>query len=250
MRIRTSEPRVKKAMALLLVPIFLVVLGFNNPILNAFSTDKNAKIYQGNATIIPESSTESIKGPLQDVQKDFNWEYATPESVGVSSEKIDSLIKLLEKKNTKKLLIIKNDKIISEWFAPGYEDSARQHYTASLSKALVGGMSLLVALSDKRIFPDEPACNYILPWKKDGKKQMITIRQLATHTSGLEDAEVSLAEQKKMKAQGLHKHMDLKGWKGHFWKKDHNPFSMQETARASVSFPAPDMNTAIPASAC
>ncbi len=54
-------------------------------------------------------------------------------------------------------------------------------------------------------------------------------RQLATHTSGLEDAEITPAELAKLRAEGFKindPHMDLPGWKGQFWRKDPDPFSV------------------------
>lgn len=189
-----------------------------------FRTNENIESYPDSTIKTNQLGVEIDPINGQKELKKFEWEYAKPESVGLSSKKIDSLIILHKKMKTKKLLIIKDDKIICEWYAPGSEDSVGQHYAASLSKALVGGMSLLVALNDQLIFPDAPACNYIIPWKQDDQKSKITIRQLASHTSGLEDAEVSLEEQKMMKSKGLHTHMDLKGWKGQFWKQEPDPF--------------------------
>ena len=155
---------------------------------------------------------------------EFRWQYATPESQGMSGRKLDNLAKDLEKKGTKKLLIIRNDKIVYEWHAKGWSDTTRNHYTASLAKALVGGLSLLSALDDDFIFLDAPACNYITAWKKDNIKSKITIRQLATHTSGIEDAEASPEQLKDIISKGLNHHMDLPGWKGQFWRQDPDPF--------------------------
>ena len=158
-------------------------------------------------------------------EADFQWEYATPESQGMSSSKLDSIVKNLAARGTKKLLVIRNDKIVCEWFAQGSEDPAR-HYSASLAKALVGGMSLLAAMDDGYIYPDEPACLLVPSWKNHHLKSKITIRHLATHTSGMEDAEALEEEQQKMTAKGLHPHMDLPGWKGQFWRQEPDPFSV------------------------
>ncbi|WP_257669482.1 serine hydrolase [Parapedobacter tibetensis] len=145
----------------------------------------------------------------------FQWEYASPESQGMSSEKLDKMSLTLAEKGTKKLLIIKNDKIVYEWFAEGWEGTVRSHYTASLAKALVGGMSLAAALDDGYLTLDQAACRYIPQWKDDYVKSKITIRQLATHTSGLMDAEGTGTD-----------HFDLPGWKGQFWLNDPDPFSV------------------------
>ena len=51
----------------------------------------------------------------------FKWEYADPESLGVSGRKLDSLADSLIASGTKKLLIIKGDKIICERYAEGLQ---------------------------------------------------------------------------------------------------------------------------------
>lgn len=132
----------------------------------------------------------------------------------------------LAEKGTKKLVIIKNDKIVYEWFAKGWEDSTRRHYTASLAKALVGGMSLAAALDDGYLTLDQPACRYISSWKDNYEKSKITIRQLATHTAGLMDAEGVGAN-----------HSDLPGWKGQFWRNEPDPFSISRDSVPLVSTP-------------
>ena len=74
---------------------------------------------------------------------------------GMSCAKIESLKLDLQRRGTKKLLIIKNDHIVCEWFDLGWKDSERNHYSASLAKALVGGISLMVALDDGLLHPME-----------------------------------------------------------------------------------------------
>lgn len=156
----------------------------------------------------------------------FRWEYASPESQGMSSGKLESMRLGLAEKGTKKLVIIKNDKIVYEWFAKGWEDSTRRHYTASLAKALVGGMSLAAALDDGYLTLDQPACRYISSWKDNYEKSKITIRQLATHTAGLMDAEGVGAN-----------YSDLPGWKGQFWRNEPDPFSISRDSVPLVSTP-------------
>jgi len=157
-------------------------------------------------------------------QANFEWETASPESESMSSEKLDSAKDTLATKGTNILLIIRNDKIVYEWYASGWKP-ARQHYTASLAKALVGGVSLMLALNDKLLSTDDPACKYIPEWKGDPQKSKITIRHLATHSSGIEDAE----------QDGI-PHFELPGWKGGFWKKDPDPFTLSRD-KAPIIFP-------------
>ena len=144
----------------------------------------------------------------------FMWKTAQPESQGFSVEKLKNLKESLAAKNTKALLIIRNDKIVLEWYAQNHGPT-KKHYTASLAKALVGGMSLLTALNDGLITPDEPASKYVPQWRSHPVKSRITIRHLATHSSGIEDAE-----------QDDIPHMKLPGWKGGFWRKDPDPFTL------------------------
>ena len=154
--------------------------------------------------IIVTSLCISVAGSCPGAE--FNWKTVRPESQGFSGQELDDLTKSLAAKNTKAVLVVRNDNIICEWYAKGHGPD-KKHYTASLAKALVGGMSLLVALNDGLIAPDEPACKYVPQWKADPIKRKITIRHLATHSSGVEDAE-----------QDDISHMELPGWKGGFWR--------------------------------
>jgi CubicO group peptidase (beta-lactamase class C family) len=86
---------------------------------------------------------------------------------------------------------------------------------ASAAKALVGGTSLLLAMADGRLRANEPASKYIPSWREHPQKSKITIRHLATHTSGLEDSSVP----------GI-AHPNEPGWKGRFWKREPDPFTI------------------------
>ncbi len=168
-------------------------------------------------------------------KKEFTWGHASPESMGMSAVKLEALKKDLLSKGTKKLLIIKDDKIICEAFAKGWADSVAVSGTASLAKALISGMSLNAAIADGYINADAPACLYIPAWKKSDIKSKITIRQLDTHTSGLEDSEGTDEQEAQLIKQKKDRHMDLPGWKGQFWRKDPDPFTLSRDS-AKVLF--------------
>src|SRR4051812_44174639 len=91
---------------------------------------------------------------------------ATPESQGMSSKKLDAMKGDLAARKTKALLVIRNDKIVYEWYAEGHSASAK-HYTASMAKAIVAGVAVGVALTDNRLALDDPAWKYIPQWKND-----------------------------------------------------------------------------------
>jgi len=144
----------------------------------------------------------------------FAWQTAPPQRLGLDKSKLDALRDELAARKSKALLVIRHDRIVYEWYADDHGPDKR-HYTASLAKALVGGMSLLVALNDGRLKPDDPAWKYIPAWKDDPKRSKITIRHLATHSSGIEDANIPDVA-----------HDQLPGWKGAFWRRDPDPFSI------------------------
>ncbi len=149
--------------------------------------------------------------------QNFEWQAASPESQGMSSQKLDKLRDSLARRNTKTFLVIRNDKIVYEWYSPNHS-ATRKHYTASMAKALVGGVCLAVAVSDGRIALDDKAAKYVPQWKDDPARSKIAIRHLGSHTSGIEDAE----------ADNL-PHDKLTGWKGDFWKQlavPNDPFSI------------------------
>ena len=137
----------------------------------------------------------------------FEWQSSDPESQGISRQELDSLQTSLADKNTKALLIICNDRIVWEWYAPGHSQT-KTHYSASMAKALVGGVALAVAISDDRIALDDRVSKFVPQWRNDPHKATITIRHLGSHTSGLADAE-----------DGDRPHEQLTGWQGDFWKR-------------------------------
>ncbi len=125
----------------------------------------------------------------------------------MDSVALESAWSVLKDRHTTDLLVIRHDRIVFERYATG-QGRTKPHGTASLAKALVGGVGLMVAMQDGRIRPEDLASRYVPQWRDDRTKREITIRHLATHTSGIEDAE----------ADGL-PHERLTGWKGDFWKR-------------------------------
>jgi CubicO group peptidase (beta-lactamase class C family) len=145
------------------------------------------------------------------------WQAASPQSQGMDPDRLEALRESLAAKRTKALLVLRNDRVVLEWYAPGHGAQSR-HYTASMAKGIVGGLAAAVALSDGRLALDDPAAKFIPQWNGDPQKARITLRQLGSHASGLEDAE----------ADGL-PHEKLSGWKGDFWKRlppPGDPFSI------------------------
>ncbi len=144
---------------------------------------------------------------------DFVWRQESPENHGLSPGRLEAWQDGLAARGTTGLLLIRHDRVVYEWYASGHGPDI-PHYTASLAKALVGGLSLILALGDSRLAPDEPAARLVPEWH-DAPKSRITIRHLATHSSGIEDAETP-----------GHGHFDQGGWKEAFWRREPDPFTI------------------------
>lgn len=137
----------------------------------------------------------------------YAWPEVDASRSGLDPVKLEAWWKLLKKNRTNSIFVMKDDKIVFERYVKGF-DRHKTHYTASMAKALTGGMSLLFAINDGLMAFDDPAWKYVPEWKKDPLKSKITVAHLATHTSGLADSSVS----------GL-AHTDEPGWKGVFWER-------------------------------
>jgi CubicO group peptidase (beta-lactamase class C family) len=141
------------------------------------------------------------------VARAFEWQSGDPQAHGLSPHALEALQKELAARNTKAFLVIHKDYIVHEWYAADH-GREKPHYSASMAKALVGGVALAVAIDDGRIALDDPAVKFVPQWRDDPRKSRITIRQLGSHTSGLADAE-----------SGDLPHEQLTGWQGDFWKR-------------------------------
>jgi CubicO group peptidase (beta-lactamase class C family) len=151
------------------------------------------------------------------VQPPWDWATASPQSQAMAAVRLEAAWANLRSRNTTAFLVIRNDRIVFEKYAPGYS-RIKPHGTASLAKALVGGVALMIAMEDARIGVDDPAWKYVPQWRSDPQRKKITVRHLATHTSGIEDTEADAVP-----------HTRLTGWKGDFWKRlppPNDPFTI------------------------
>jgi CubicO group peptidase (beta-lactamase class C family) len=158
----------------------------------------------------------------------FEWTTAAPESQGLSATRLEAFWDDLLARQTTALLVVRNDRLVFERYAEGWGPS-RPHYTASMAKALVGGMATAVLLSDGRITLDDTVASFVAAWKADPRKASITLRQLGSHTSGLDDAE-----------EGGLPHDKLTGWKGQFWRREpppNDPFTIARDVTPLVAEP-------------
>jgi CubicO group peptidase (beta-lactamase class C family) len=168
------------------------------------------------------------------------WMTATPESQGLIRGKLDAIWNELASRKTTAFVVIRNDRIVYERYAKGF-DRWTPHYAASLTKSLVAGLSLMLAMDDGRVQPDDLASKFVPEWATVPLKNEITLRHLATHTSGLEDAEADHLP-----------HDRLTGWKGEFWKHPrapHDPFTISRDITPVLERPGTNPRYSNPGSA-
>src|SRR5437764_218539 len=93
----------------------------------------------------------------------------TGHTVTIAPRMLHALREDLAARRTLAFLVVRNDRVVYEWYARGVTADTKQG-TASLAKALVGGLSLGVAITDGRIGLDDPAAKFLSGWKDDPKK--------------------------------------------------------------------------------
>jgi CubicO group peptidase (beta-lactamase class C family) len=158
----------------------------------------------------------------------WEWLKATPESQGMDSSALEKTWVGLKDRQTSALLVIRHDRIVFERYDASHSRTI-PHSTASTAKALVGGLGLILAMGDGRIRPEELASRYVPQWRDDPAHRAITIRHLATHTSGIADAEADQLP-----------HDRLTGWKGDFWKRlapPRDPFTLARDEAPVLDLP-------------
>jgi CubicO group peptidase (beta-lactamase class C family) len=111
-----------------------------------------------------------------------DWQKATPESEGMSSEKLAVAKAFMAEQGTKAALILRHGKIIAEWYWDGAGPES-DFDTFSTTKSVFGtAIGLLV--EDGKLRLDDPAWKWIPECEQDGRKA-ITIFHLMNMISGL-----------------------------------------------------------------
>lgn len=116
----------------------------------------------------------------------FTWNYSTPEEHGIDSKVIQKVYDGLKDKDVRSCIVIKDEKIISEYYKPGYSKNSifsLQSVSKSITSALIG-----IAIDQGLIKSvDDPAYIYCpqLENAKNPVMKTITVKQLLNHTSGL-----------------------------------------------------------------
>ena len=147
------------------------VEGGNNKVVQEWTIDLAEK-REGTVTAY-RPVADRPAGPSREeppAKPSWDWATASPESQGMSPAALESAWAVLKDRHTTALLVIRHDRIVFERYAPGY-GRTKPHGTASMAKALVGGLGLMVAMGDGRIRPDDPAGRYVPQWRDDPERR-------------------------------------------------------------------------------
>lgn len=171
----------------------------------------------------------------------YDWEKATPESQGIDGDRLDALRQDLEARDTSVFLVVRNGRLVYEWYQedsfsnglrenvknlikrsiPGRGPEHQRNNLGAMAKLLYSSMVLMTAVEDGYIGLDDPAWNYIPAWKDDPARSGITIRHLITLTSGIENVKYPDEQE---------------GWKGEFSRNPEARFSLANST-APVLYP-------------
>ncbi len=95
----------------------------------------------------------------------------------------DSLRYLLNKSRTVAFLVLKEDRLLCEWYAKGYSDSSLTN-PFSVTKSIVSILTGVALKEGKIKSLEEPICNYYPPYRKEGLNT-ITFKDLLRMSSGV-----------------------------------------------------------------
>ncbi len=136
----------------------------------------------------------------------FIWTRGEAAREGFDPARLEALGRRMALLQTEAFLVIRHDRIVHESYAHARGPQIPVSL-ASVAKALVGSVALLVAVRDGWLGLDTPVSAFVPEYAQDPQRAQIRIRHLASHLSGLEDAE-----------QGR------PGWHERFWNS--NPFAV------------------------
>ncbi len=110
------------------------------------------------------------------------WEL--PQALSYNTARLpDSLLLSLHKSQTIAFIVLKNDSLVYEWYAPGYSDSSHTN-PFSATKSIVGVLTGIALKEGKIKSLDKPICNYLPEYAKDQRKEL-TFRHLLMMSSGM-----------------------------------------------------------------
>ena len=102
--------------------------------------------------------------------------------LGIDSKALASLLKRGADSHSDAIVIIKDDQVVGQW----YFGKPQMVIEAQSATKSIAALAIGCLLHDGKIKSlDEPVCDFYPEWNQ-GRKKLITIRQLLNHTSGLQ----------------------------------------------------------------
>lgn len=150
---------------------------------------------------------------LHPIRPNIAWQTATPAKEGMSAKRLQRLSSDLARRHTKAFIVVRNNRIVWEWYAPGMNPNYRLG-TAAMAKAGTASIVMAAALSDGYLNLTNPAAKYIPAWRNDPVRSKILIADLASHDSGMADVNFIAAHAGK-----------VSGWKQEYYDEPSNRFS-------------------------
>lgn len=197
---------------------YIVVLGLPSALALLLAVGAFAKI-RTMASLYREDGPMAVyyraKTYVPGASPNVHWETSTPEAEGMSSERLAALRDSLAARGTRALLVARGGRLVLEWYAPSYGPNSKLPL-AAMAKGVIANPILLTAVTDGIVELDDPIAEYVPEWREDPQRARITIRHLASHSSGMDDVDFN---------------GDYTGWKAEYLDHPERRFNMAlETA--------------------
>jgi CubicO group peptidase (beta-lactamase class C family) len=130
---------------------------------------------------------KTVKVPEPSYWPTDGWQSATPESLGIDSEKLAEGLNEISDNGTHihSLMIIRNDSIVLDSYFYPYNGST-YHDVASVTKSIMTTL-IAIAADQGRLSLDAPILSFFsdrIISNMDSKKQQVTVRHLVSNSSG------------------------------------------------------------------
>jgi len=120
------------------------------------------------------------------VEPNVHWEVTAANSAGLDEERLDRLVEMIGERHTTALVVARSGHLVREWYA-SYVSPNHRHGLAAAAKGIVASVLMLAMVDDGHVALDDLALRYIPDWERIPMRSRITLRQLASHRSGMED---------------------------------------------------------------